>query len=89
VWKFATDAEGVNMEERGKVAREVFAIGSEVEISTCGLVGRVLEVCLKSQGEQYRVVWWNGKSRNVEWFESCEVRASDKAKRTPIGFLAD
>lgn len=45
--------------------RTVLAPGATVDLGN-GLEGRVLEVCLKAQGEQYRVAWWNGRTRVVE-----------------------
>lgn len=66
--------------------RTVLAPGTTVDLGN-GLEGRVLDVCLKTQGEQYRVAWWNGKTRVVEWLEAEELSPVQSTKTALIGFV--
>lgn len=65
--------------------RTVFAIGTEVDLGN-KLVGKVLEVCLKSGSEQYLVVWWDGRTRKTEWLNAEEVLPKKDSKTMPVGF---
>jgi len=67
------------------IARTVLAIGSKVLLHD-DLVGRILEVCIREHGEQYRVSWWSNNVRNAEWLESSELITDAGSQKTEIGF---
>lgn len=62
--------------------REIIAPNSAVSVSGHNAI--VLEVALKSHATQYRVAWWNGATRVVEWLE--EVEIDPPFEKTQIGF---
>ena len=69
---------------------EVFAPGSIVEIHPGGdaIRGQVVAVSVEHGGTvQYRVAWWNGRTRNCDWLHATEVSWIEGAERTRIGFM--
>jgi hypothetical protein len=65
--------------------RTVIAPGAMVDLGR-GLVGKVVQVCLRPQGEAYQVAWWDGNYRKCEWLESCELTACEERRTEAIGF---
>ncbi len=63
----------------------MIAPGASVDLGN-ELIGKVLEVCVKEASEQYRVVWWNGKTRVVEWLEPTELARTQSTKPVVVGF---
>lgn len=66
--------------------RIIFAIGTKIELEN-SVVGTIVEVSLKDWSEQYRVVWWEGSNRRVEWLEKLELKSVSKTEYTKIGFI--
>jgi len=54
-----------------------------------GLTGVVLEICIKSSGNQYRVVWWDGNNRKSEWLEECELTAHESNQKITMVLKGD
>lgn len=68
----------------------VFAPGTEVAIAPGGdhIRGKIVEVAINDGGTiQYRVAWWNGRTRNCDWLSASEVSWTDGAERVRIGFV--
>lgn len=65
---------------------EAYAVGETVWIGLgCSIVGEVLAVQLGPAGAiTYRVAWWDGPRRCVEWLEACEV--APQGPKAEIGF---
>jgi len=65
---------------------EAFAIGTKVTIGN-GIPGTITGIAYYGNYLQYRVAWWNGAARVVEWLECAEVEPTEKSPRK-IGFHA-
>lgn len=50
-----------------------YDIGASVLINDIGMLGRVDSLSLESQGELYRVVYWNNGTRNQVWMYDWEL----------------
>jgi hypothetical protein len=64
-------------------------IGSPVSIGPEGdqIAATVIEILVKEGGHvQYRLAWFNGKSRSTDWFGRDEFRTRSGAKNLGIGF---
>jgi hypothetical protein len=50
-----------------------YAIGDSVKILAITMKGRVDSLLLDSNGEMYRVVYWNNGDRNQVWMYDWEI----------------
>jgi hypothetical protein len=66
--------------------RIVIAPGANVDLGN-GLIGKVLEVCVKESSERYREVWWNGTTRVVAWFEPNKLKCAQVRKSVVVCFV--
>jgi hypothetical protein len=47
----------------------------------------VLQVAVLAAGHvQYQAAWWDGRVRNVDWFDAALVHAPKGTKRLTLGF---
>ena len=63
---------------------EAYAIGTKVT-NGGDIPGTITGVAFYEDDTQYRVAWWNGKTRTLEWLTSHEVKPTDESPRK-IGF---
>jgi hypothetical protein len=69
---------------------QVWMPGTEVEVSVNNqpFDALVVEVSIQfGRHVAYRVTWFDGRVRQCEWLEACEVRG--KGKRGTVGFIPD
>jgi hypothetical protein len=65
---------------------KVFEPGSVVDLGGDGKEATVIGVSLTGNGHiTYRVIWWDGNTRNDVWVESCEVKPHETKSRF-VGF---
>jgi hypothetical protein len=58
-----------------------------VGIGADAIRAEVLQSCISAHGLQYQCVWWDGRTRRVEWMEDFEVQPIDEvSEKTRIGF---
>ncbi len=71
-------------------ARTVFAPGSRIRLRGNPKVEAfVVAALLKAGGESYQVSWFDGNTRNLEWFEPEELlEPEDDSQMEQIGFRA-
>ena len=63
---------------------EAYAIGTKVTIGG-DIPGTITGVAFYEGETQYRVTWWKGNARTLEWLTSHEVKPTDETPRK-IGF---
>lgn len=75
----------------GREEISFYAIGESVHIGLNGdgFVGKILGVAIYEEGVKYKVVWWNGRERTVEWLNDVEVSPSADTEVRTIGFKAE
>jgi len=50
-------------------------------------VGMILEITIKPSGTLYFISWWDGSSRNTDWFDELEfVLVDPTVQKVKIGF---
>lgn len=66
---------------------EIFEPGTKVVVAE-NLTGTIVQVLIEAPRRvQYKVSWWNGRSRSCEWLESFEFEAHNGSTKVPIGFV--
>jgi hypothetical protein len=77
---------------------EVYRVGQDVKIGVGEklITAKVLQIAIHAnESVQYQVVWWDGRTRKVEWLEAIEARcvrsnyAGTLTKSDKIGFRSD
>lgn len=64
----------------------VFKPETSVEIAG-GIDAIVLSVCINPNGNvEYKVVWFDGRTRRSEWMQACEVSEALCSEEVTIGF---
>lgn len=65
-------------------AIEVYAVGSTVLLGDV-ISAQVVTVEISENGVRYECVWWDDRTRNLEWLNAWEVRPdNDKARITRV-----
>lgn len=66
----------------------IYEVGARVTLGD-DVPAVITAVLIHKERIQYKCSWWNGRSRNEEWFDPFEVKYKDDAKRMAIGFMTN